>query len=141
MGNITTCPNCGAKNRLDPQARSAPVCGRCRTPLLPAAPVTVTDGTFPQMLAESRVPILLDLWAPWCGPCRMLAPTLDQLASEYAGRVVFAKVNIDENSETAGRYRVDSIPTLILFKDGKVLQKLVGVQPRQTIQQALRVAM
>src|SRR4051794_28218989 len=104
MENIITCPSCGARNRLDPQAKSTPVCGRCRAPLPGGGVVTVDDATFAGMLAGSDIPILLDLWAPWCGPCRMLAPTLDQLAGEFAGKVVFAKMNIDENSGTAGRY-------------------------------------
>src|SRR5581483_545315 len=110
---LIRCPSCGATNRV-PQEKIAqglaPVCGRCKTPLtVDSKPVTVTDATFTAEVEQSSVPVVVDMWAAWCGPCRMIAPTIDQLASEMAGRVRFAKLNVDENPATAARFRVSSI--------------------------------
>ena len=111
------------------------MCGKCKTPLPErrAAPSTVTDATFSSEVENSATPVLLDLWADWCGPCHMLAPTIDQLSSEMAGRVKVAKLNIDENPGTANRFGVRSIPTLLVLKGGKEVDRLVGVQPKQEI--------
>src|SRR5437763_1466545 len=107
---LIRCPRCGANNRvpLDKVGQGlAPVCGRCKAPLpLHAAPVTVTDATFSAEVEHSPMPVLLDLWAPWCPPCRMMAPIMDELASEMGGRVRFANLNVDDNPVTAGRFRV-----------------------------------
>jgi thioredoxin 2 len=132
------CPSCGAVNRIPPLAagRKA-VCGKCKTPLTaartPAGPVYVTDGNFANEVDRSPVPVLLDLWADWCGPCHMLAPVIDQLSRELAGRVRVAKLNIDENRATAQRFQVQSIPTLLILKDGREVDRLVGVQPKEEI--------
>jgi thioredoxin len=93
----------------------------------------VTDSTFGDQVERSPVPVLVDLWAEWCGPCHMIAPTLDQLASEMDGRLTVAKVNIDENPGTANRFGVRSIPTLLVFKNGQEVDRLVGVQPKEEI--------
>ena len=140
---IVTCPKCGAKNRIDERAgKMQPVCGRCGTKLSTAGtggggdgrPITITDATFDDtVLRGGAKPVLVDAWAPWCGPCRMVAPTLDQLAAESAGRYVVAKLNIDENPRIAARYNISSIPTLLLFKNGQLADKLVGVQPKPVI--------
>ena len=138
---IITCPNCGAKNRIDEwkAAQAQPKCGRCGTTLGSASaasgePVVVTDATFArEVLSVSGKPILVDCWAPWCGPCRMLEPTIKQLAAESGGRYVIAKLNTDENQRTASQYRIDGIPTMLLFKDGQLVDKLVGLQPKQAI--------
>jgi thioredoxin 1 len=92
-------------------------------------PVPVTDATFEQMVLHSEIPVIVDFWAPWCGPCHALAPTLDKLARDFAGRVRIAKVNVDQNPHYAGMYSVQGIPTLLLIKDGKVVDRLVGVTP------------
>lgn len=132
------CSHCGAKNRV-PRNRihDRPVCGKCKTPLPVGShdgrPVVVTDATFRREVLSSPGPVLLDCWAPWCGPCRMVAPILDQLASEYAGRIKIAKLNVDENPGTASRYGVHSIPTMIFFNKGKEVDKLVGALPKADI--------
>lgn len=140
---IVTCANCGAKNRVDEAAARAhqPVCGRCGTPLEvksgaaeTSKPMTITDESFERaVLGAGGQPVLLDCWAEWCGPCRMIAPVLDQLASESNGRYTIAKLNVDENPQTAARFGVRSIPTLLIFKNGQLVDTLLGAQPKQAI--------
>ena len=132
---LVTCPSCGTTNRLPPvQAGRKAVCGKCKTPLPDTGgPIEVTDTTFSSEVERSATPVLLDLWADWCGPCHMLAPTIDQLSSEMAGRVKVAKLNIDENPGVPNRFGVRSIPTLLVLKGGREVDRLVGVQPKQEI--------
>jgi thioredoxin 2 len=132
---LVRCASCGTTNRLpSPQPGRKPVCGKCKAPLVePQGPVQVTDQTFSAEVEQSGTPVLLDLWAEWCGPCHMLAPTIEQLSSEMAGRVKVAKLNIDENPGTANRFGIRSIPTLLVLKGGHVVDRLVGVQPKQEI--------
>lgn len=96
-----------------------------------------TDAGFDQDVLKSSQPVLVDFWAPWCGPCRQIAPMIDQLAAENAGTVVVGKVNIDENPATAQKFGVEAIPTLLLFKDGEVSQRFVGSQPKVRLQSAI----
>jgi thioredoxin 1 len=91
-------------------------------------PITLTDGNFDDALTKYRV-LVVDFWAPWCGPCRMIAPTIERLAREFAGRAVFGKLNVDENPATAARYGVMSIPTVVIFRDGKPVDAVVGAVP------------
>jgi len=100
-------------------------------------PVTVTDATFAAEVERSPVPVLLDLWAPWCGPCRMIAPMMVELAEEMAERVRVAKLNVDENPATAARFNVSSIPTLLVLKKGQEVDRIVGVQPKSEIARRL----
>ena len=137
---VVACPNCGAKNRVnaDRAAHESPKCGRCGTPLPDVAvgtkPIDVTDATFAaEVLGGGSVPVLVDCWAAWCGPCRMLAPTIDQLAAESAGRYKIAKLDVDANQQTAAEYRIEGIPALLLFKDGRLVDQMVGVQPKPAI--------
>jgi thioredoxin len=98
----------------------------------------VTDATFAQEVERSPLPVLVDMWAEWCGPCRMIAPAIEQLAAELAGRVRVVKLNIDENPATPSRFGVRSIPTLLVFKDGREADRLVGAMPKQEILRRLQ---
>jgi thioredoxin 1 len=106
-------------------------------------PVHVTDAEFEEKVLQSEIPVVVDFWAPWCGPCKMVAPTLDKLAKEQAGKMLIAKVNTDENAEWAGRYGVQGIPTMLLFSGGKIVHRQVGALPepmlRELVNQFLAV--
>ena len=132
---LIKCSSCGAMNRVPPaQPGRKAICGRCKTPLVAVTgPLHVTDSTFADQVERNPQPVLLDLWAEWCGPCHTLTPTIEQLSAELSGRVTVAKLNIDENPGTAGRFRVQSIPTLLLLRGGREVDRLVGVQPKQEI--------
>jgi thioredoxin 2 len=137
---MVVCPACGATNRVpgDRLAQGlAPVCGKCRAPLPVGKPQPVTDASFAQDVLRSPVPVLVDAWAPWCGPCHMIAPVVDQLATELAGRIRVVKLNVDENPQTAARFDLRSIPTLLVLKDGREVDRLVGVQPKREIARRL----
>lgn len=105
------------------------------------APVHVTDSSFEQEVLQADVPVLVDFWAPWCAPCRMVAPVLEQIATEYSGKVKIAKMNTDENPAKASTLGIRGIPTLILFKDGKEFNRLVGAHPKGNIQSLIHGAM
>lgn len=137
---IITCPVCGAKNRVDERAEHLqPVCGKCGAKLaLSTSPIEVTDQSFLQdVLQVQGIPVLVDCWAPWCGPCRMMTPILHQLAGESEGRYMIAKLNVDENPQVASQLNVSSIPALFIFKDGQVVDRMVGVQQANALRQRL----
>jgi len=106
-------------------------------------PIHVTDSAFEKAILKSEIPVIVDFWAPWCGPCKMVAPTLDKLAKEYSGKLLVAKVNTDENQEWASRYGVQGIPTMLLVSGGKIIHRQVGALPepilRELITQFLNV--
>jgi len=136
---IIRCPKCGAKNRVVPGGQGEPVCGRCKTPLTAEIhPLIVTDQNFAEEVERSPLPVLVDFWAAWCGPCRTVAPTIEQLAKELSGKVRVGKLDIDANQMTASRFNVQSIPTLLVLKDGKEVDRLVGVQSKEAILQRLK---
>jgi len=153
---VINCAKCGAKNRVDENrlANSEAKCGRCGTKLEVSArdrasggngaatkPVIITDASFQQeVLNSSGPPTLVDCWAPWCGPCRVIGPIMDQLAAESGGRYRIAKLNVDDNPLTASRYQIGSIPTMLIFKNGSLIDRLVGAQPKQSIVERLNQA-
>ncbi|OFV89579.1 MAG: thioredoxin [Acidobacteria bacterium RIFCSPLOWO2_12_FULL_65_11] len=98
---------------------------------------TLTDGNFDETVLKSGGPVLVDFWAEWCGPCKRLAPTIDALAGDYAGRVTIGKLNVDENPNTAFKFNVRGIPALLLFKGGQLVDQVVGLQPKENIKQVI----
>jgi thioredoxin 2 len=126
--DVVVCPNCGRKNRVLPAAPGVPRCGQCH-----AALPWITeagDATFEEVVERSRVPVLVDLWAPWCGPCRMVSPALEDLAREYAGRLKLVKVDVDASPAIAQRFQVGGIPTLLVVEGGQVRSRRTGAAPR-----------
>ncbi len=125
------CDGCGAVNRV-PLARlkGRPKCGKCGEKLpLGGGPITVTDANFEQTISTSPVPVVVDFWAPWCGPCRMIGPALEKIAGDMSHEVLVAKLNVDENPQTASKFQVRSIPMLLGFADGEAVDKQVGALP------------
>ena len=146
---VVVCRNCGTKNRIDESrlASSEAKCGRCGEKLEAASgsnqdskPVNITDQTFEREVLQATGPVLVDCWAPWCGPCRAIAPVLDQLAAESHGSYRITKLNVDENPQISSHFQISSIPTMLIFKDGKLIDRIIGAQPKQTIAERLRIA-
>ena len=139
---IVKCPNCDTKNRV-PKNRmnNGPVCGKCKAPLkiltIHDRPLILTDRTFRAEVLSFPGIALIDCWAPWCGPCRMVSPVVEQIATEYAGRVKVGKINIDESRIIASEYAIQSIPTLLIFKGGKLIDRLIGAMPKKEIERHL----
>jgi len=140
---IVRCPHCSTQNRI-PKSRmqDRPVCGKCGTQLSigndHGRPVDITDKTFSSEVLSDSGPVIVDCWAPWCGPCLMVAPVLEQLASEYSGRVKIAKLNVDENPSTASQYSIQSIPTMLFFKNGELVNTLIGALPKNEIERQIK---
>ena len=101
-------------------------------------PLTITDANFDQVIASDK-PVLVDFWASWCGPCHMIAPIIEELATEYEGKAILGKLDVDQNPVSAGKYQVRSIPTLLIFKNGQVVDQQIGVVPKNTLVQKIEV--
>ena len=130
---IISCPACGALNRAprDKLARGeAPTCGQCHAPLFDGVVALADAAAFDRMIGKTELPVLVDFWAAWCGPCRMIAPHIESLADEYAGKVVVGKVNVDDNQDLAAQFRINTIPQVYIFKNGEVVERLSGAQPK-----------
>jgi thioredoxin 2 len=127
MADIVTCPNCGKRNRVPVAADGVPRCAACHTPL--PWLTSAGDDDFEEVAGRSTLPVLVDLWAPWCGPCRVVEPGVEQAASSLAGRLKVVKVNVDQAPRTAGRLGVRGIPTLLLLRDGREVARQVGAVP------------
>jgi thioredoxin 2 len=145
MANETVlirCRHCGTRNRIPTgRLQDSPRCGRCKQafPPIPVThrPVMVTDRTFAHEVLASPLPVLLECWANWCSACGAVAPILNELARAYAGRLKIAKLNVDQNPATASRYNVMSLPMLLFFRDGKVVDTVAGALPRLEIERHL----
>ncbi len=129
---ITTCPNCNAKNRVPVSAKGRPQCAACHE-ALPWL-VDATDSDLDKALDTSLL-VLVDLWAPWCHPCRMVAPILERLAVKYAGKIKIVKVNVDNNPRAASRFDAQSIPTLAFVQNGATVDRVIGAQPERVLVQ------
>ena len=153
---LIDCTKCGATNRVDENrlASSEAKCGRCgeildagatsaydAKPAHESKPAVITDQTFErEVMQEKGRPVLVDAWAPWCPPCRMIAPVIDQLAAESQGRYKISKLNVDENPQIASRYQIASIPTMLIFKDGQLVDRIIGLQSKPAIAERLNLA-
>lgn len=135
---ILACSKCKAKNRI-PISRidEMPKCGKCGNALpveIFSRPVNVTDSSFDREVLASTLPVLVDCWAPWCGPCKAVGPVLDDLAVKYRARLKIAKLNVDDNPQIGSRYSISSIPTMFLVKNGRIIDTLVGALPKEQLE-------
>jgi thioredoxin 2 len=133
--SVLACTNCGARNRIRPSPKGVPTCGRCEQPL--PWLVNATDASF-DVEADASAAVVVDLWAPWCGPCRFVSPILEELSRDYRGRLKVVKVNVDDNPVTAQRFAAFSIPTIVVLRGGKQVDRVVGAMPKEQL--AARIA-
>lgn len=138
MANVTSCPSCGTKNKVPAAASGRPRCASCKA-ALPWL-VEADDATFAKVIDTSQL-VVLDLWAPWCGPCRAIAPSLEKLSVEYAGRVKVVKVNVDDNPATSARFQVQSIPLVLLLSGGRTVETLSGARKLQDYRRSIEAAL
>lgn len=137
--SVVVCPNCGRKNRVPAAAAGTPRCGHCHNPL--PWIVDAGDDSFAERVEQARMPVLVDLWAAWCGPCRAVSPALVNLARDRAGRIKLVKVNVDESPAIAARFGVQGIPTLLVFDKGTVVTRQTGAAPEAALRQWLDQAL
>jgi thioredoxin 2 len=137
--DVIKCPVCGTRNRVPAAASGIPRCGNCHSPLPWVA--DADDGTFHDVVDASAVPVLVDLWAPWCGPCHLVSPALEKLANEFAGKVKLVKVNVDESPSIQQRFGVQGIPTLLVTDKGDVVARQTGAAPESTLRSWLESAL
>ncbi len=138
---VLACSECAAKNRIPiERIDETPKCAKCHSSLPVqnlSCPIIVTDSTFDQEVLASPLPVLVDCWAPWCGPCKAIGPIIMELAATYRARVKIAKLNVDENSMIGSRYAISSVPTLLLVKNGQVIDTLIGALPKEQMKSAI----
>ena len=135
---VVRCPMCTTLNRVDvTRIPDRPKCAHCAKPILLDRPLVATDSDFDKIIAGSDLPVLVDFYADWCGPCKMMAPMLDELARERTGRALVLKLDTDRNQATAGRFGIRNIPTLAVFSGGREVARQVGAAPKQRLAQLL----
>jgi thioredoxin 2 len=136
---VVVCPTCGRKNRVPAAASGVPRCGQCHSPL--PWSTAADDGSYEAVVDEAALPVLVDLWAPWCGPCQVVSPALEELARSRAGKVKMVRVNVDESPQIASRHAVQGIPTLLVVDRGKVIARKTGAAPEQVLRSWLDEAL
>jgi len=136
---VVTCPRCGRRNRVAAVAEGKPRCANCQAPLPWIA--DAGDDTFATVVEQSDLPVIVDFWAPWCGPCRMVSPALEQVATDLAGAVKLVKVNVDEAPKLSERFTVLAIPTLLVMRDGQVIDRQAGAAPAPVLREWVRTAL
>ncbi|MEY2458807.1 MAG: thioredoxin 2 [Acidimicrobiaceae bacterium] len=129
--DVIQCPVCKKKNRVPAAASGIPHCGNCHSPLPWIA--DAGDGNYRDVVEEASIPVLVDLWAPWCGPCHLVSPALEQLAKDFAGKVKLVKINVDESPAISQRFGVQGIPTLLVTRKGEVIARQTGAAPESTL--------
>jgi len=132
--DVVSCPSCGAKNRVPTSSSGKPACAKCHADL--PWLVDATDADFAKVTDTSRL-VLVDLWAPWCGPCRMVAPILEKLARDFAGSLKVVKVNVDGSPAISQRFNASSIPMLVFMRDGEAIDTVIGAQPEHVLRGAV----
>jgi thioredoxin 2 len=136
---VVKCPVCGKKNRVPAAASGIPQCGNCHSPLPWIA--DAGDDGYRDVVEASSLPVLVDLWAPWCGPCHLVSPALEQLANDFAGKVKLVKINVDESPSISQRFGVQGIPTLLVTRKGEVIARQTGAAPESTLRAWLEDAL
>lgn len=135
---FAVCENCGQTNRVNLKTDKEPICGACKAVLaIKGAIVEGTDRGLQKLIQKSTLPVVIDVWAPWCGPCRAFGPTFESVSEEYAGKAVFVKLNSDQNQQVAGQFGIRGIPTLLFFKNGVEVSRQSGAMPRDMFKQWL----